>query len=170
MKLVLIHPPAKTVVEKKDIPDYQHIGLGYLASYLEDAGVEVKVIDAKLERLTLEKVVEITLLEEPDVIGITAMTHEINRANETAISIKKHINGALFVIGGVHVTALPRETLSAYNVFDIGIMGEAERKLQKLVEAMSQGKRDFSDIDGIVYRNGTSIMLNKEENWIQDLG
>ncbi len=169
MKLVLIHPPAKTVVEKKDIPNYQHIGLGYLASYLENAGIEVKVIDAKLERLPLEKVVEMTLLEEPDVIGITAMTHEINRANETAISIKKYIDNALFIIGGVHVTALPRETLSAYNVFDIGIMGEAERKLQKLVEAMSQGKRDFSDIDGIVYRNGTSIMLNKEENWIQDL-
>ena len=76
MKLVLIHPPAKTVIEQKDIPDYQHIGLGYLSSYLENSGVEVKVIDAKLERLTLEEVVEMTLHEEPDVKGLTAMTHE----------------------------------------------------------------------------------------------
>lgn len=169
MKLVLIHPPAKTVIEKKDIPDYQHIGLGYLSSYLENTGVGVKVIDAKLERLSLERVVEMTLLEKPDVVGITAMTHEINRANETAISIKKHINGALFIIGGVHVTALPKETLSSYNVFDIGIIGEGERTLQKLVETLSQRKSDFSDIDGIVYRNGTGVMLNKEKSWIQDL-
>ncbi|MBO05866.1 MAG: hypothetical protein CMI58_02320 [Parcubacteria group bacterium] len=169
MKLVLIHPPAKTVVEKKDIPDYQHIGLGYLASYLENAGIEVKVIDAKLERLSLEKVVEMTLIERPDVIGITAMTHEINQASETAIDIKKHVKAALFVVGGVHVTALPIETLSTYNVFDFGVIGEGELTLYELVEALSQRKRDFSNIDGIVYRNGSSIMVNKERSWIQDL-
>jgi len=169
MKLVLIHPPAKTVIEQKDIPDYQHIGLGYLSSYLENSGVEVKVIDAKLERLTLEEVVEMTLHEEPDVIGLTAMTHEIDRANEIAVSIKNRINEALFIVGGVHVTALPRETLSAYSVFDIGIIGEGELTLQKLVDMLAQSKRDFSAIDGIVYRKGTGIMLNKEQSWIQDL-
>ena len=169
MKLVLIHPPAKTVIEQKDIPDYQHIGLGYLSSYLENSGVEVKVIDAKLERLTLEEVVEMTLHEEPDVIGLTAMTHEIDRANEIAVSIRNRINEALFVIGGVHVTALPRETLTAYNVFDVGIIGEGELTLQKLVDMLAQRKRDFSAIDGIVYRKGTGIMLNKEQSWIQDL-
>ena len=169
MKLVLIHPPAKTVIEQKDIPDYQHIGLGYLSSYLENSGVEVKVIDAKLERLTLEEVVEMALHEEPDVIGLTAMTHEIDRANEIAVSIRNRINEALFVIGGVHVTALPRETLTAYNVFDVGIIGEGELTLQKLVDMLVQRKRDFSAIDGIVYRKGTGIMLNKEQSWIQDL-
>lgn len=169
MKLVLIHPPAKTVIEQKDIPDYQHIGLGYLSSYLENSGVEVKVIDAKLERLTLDDVIEMTLHEEPDVIGLTAMTHEIDRANEIAVSIRNRINEALFVIGGVHVTALPRETLSAYNVFDVGIIGEGELTLQKLVDMLAQRKRDFSTIDGIVYRKGTGIILNKEQSWIQDL-
>ena len=169
MKLVLIHPPAKTVVEQKDIPNYQHIGLGYLASYLEKFGVDVKVIDAKLERLSLDDVIEMTLHEDPDVIGLTAMTHEIDRANETAVSIRNRINEALFVIGGVHVTALPRETLTAYNVFDVGIIGEGELTLQKLVDMLVQRKRDFSAIDGIVYRKGTGIMLNKEQSWIQDL-
>lgn len=169
MKLVLIHPPAKTVIEQKDIPDYQHIGLGYLSSYLENSGVDVKVIDAKLERLTLDDVIEMTLHEEPDVIGLTAMTHEIDRANEIAVSIRNRINEALFVIGGVHVTALPRETLTAYNVFDVGIIGEGELTLQKLVDMLAQRKRDFSAIDGIVYRKGTGIMLNKEQSWIQDL-
>ena len=51
MKVALILPPAIQIAEQKDIPKYQHVGLGYLAASLENEGFGVKVIDAKLERL-----------------------------------------------------------------------------------------------------------------------
>jgi radical SAM superfamily enzyme YgiQ (UPF0313 family) len=42
------------------------------------------------------------------------------------------------VIGGVHVTALPYQTLEEFLSFDFGVFGEGEKTLNELCLALSQ--------------------------------
>ncbi|MDP2929133.1 MAG: cobalamin-dependent protein, partial [Candidatus Omnitrophota bacterium] len=141
MKVALVLPPAEIISEKKDTPAYQHVGLGYLAAVLKKQGTEVLVVDAKLDRLdfagTIKKIADFG----PEMVGITAMTHEIKMASRLAQEVKRSLPGALIALGGVHVTALPIETLKKNEAFDIGILGEGEKLLPDLVRFMEDGKR-----------------------------
>ena len=58
MKVLLINPPSERIIEKWDRPDFPHLDLAYLASFLREKGVNVWVIDAKFENLNINQVVD----------------------------------------------------------------------------------------------------------------
>lgn len=145
------------------------MGLGYLAAMLERAGIGVAVVDAKLDRLTFDKTLQAVRDSMPDMVGITAMTHEINIASRLAEQIKKIIPHAFIVIGGVHVTALPLETLRANPAFSIGIIGEGERSFIDVIRLTEKGECDFSQLNGVVYRKGGEVLLSPPAERIEKL-
>ena len=153
-RVVLVNPPALAIVEPwYDRPDWGRIGLAYLAGWLKrDPDVEVVVVDAKLERLSFEQVQARVAALEADVVGFTAFTNEIKPAAYTASLIKDLLPKAVTVIGGVHVTALPRQTIEEFSSFDVAVIGEGERTLEELCSAIRRGE-DWSDVAGLVYRS-----------------
>lgn len=169
MKVLLLNPPPKRVLEKKDVPRYQHIGIGYLVSAVEEAGHDVKVIDAKLDRMSPEKVIEEIEAYSPDILGVSAMTHEIETAAFIVREYKKIDKTVNTILGGVHITALPEETLKRYMDIDAGIIGEGERALPRIIKVIESGSRDFSDIPGVVYRDKLGQIRQNESQWIEDL-
>src|SRR5271157_1657125 len=72
------------------IPPSHHppLGLGYLASILEQAGIDVHVIDATVENLSLRKLQNIISEIDPTYIGITSNIAFANAALLTAIACK----------------------------------------------------------------------------------
>ena len=87
------------------------------------------------------------------------MTHEISRAAEMAESIKAKLDIPA-IVGGCHITALPKETLQEFSAFDFGVFGEGEKVIVNLVEAITENCSDFSSIGGVVWRNGSDIIQN----------
>ncbi|MBF0522864.1 MAG: radical SAM protein [Candidatus Omnitrophica bacterium] len=170
MKIILINAPVEKIVEEYDAPKYPHIGLAYLATYANKNGLDVSVIDCKFERLTIgDLIVRLQTCKDKDlVVGLTAMTHEIVRNAFVARELKKNFPGIKIIIGGVHVSALPEETLKEFNTFDLGIVGEGEKTFVELVESL-KGKNVLRDVKGIVYREGNKILLTEERGWIEDL-
>jgi len=166
MKITLINPPVKEIVEAWDKPNHPHMSLGYLAGYLEYKDIPVKIIDAKLERLTCDQVAEKCLGEF--LIGITSFTHEIANAVELAEKIKDVNPNAKIIIGGVHATALPEETMNSFKIFDYLVMGEGEETLYELVIALKHGT-DLGNIKGIIYRKDDNIVVNEPRIGVQDL-
>lgn len=169
MKIVLLNPPPRKVAEKKDVPQYQHVGLGYLTSALEGEGYDVKVMDAKLDRLSKKDVLEEIAAYSPDILGVTAMTHEIVMGAEVAKEYKDIDPNVKTVMGGVHVTALPEETLKQYPHIDAGMIGEGERTFPELIRAFERGEKDFSSIPGIVFRDNNNEIKYTQNEWIHDL-
>lgn len=152
-------------MNKYDTPNYPAIALGYLYSYLKAKQVDVHVIDTKLERLSLEAVIKRTQDIKPDIIGISSMTHEISTCGELCDLLKKLNSNIITVVGGVHITALPEETLKSFSSFDIEIVGEGEEVLYNLVENIN----DLNRVRGIVFWENGSVVLNQAASVINNL-
>jgi len=122
------------------------LGIGYLVSALRKRfGTEmirVKVIDRIIEE-------EIDLFS-PDVVAISAVSQNYNRAIQYAQIAKRHELPVL--VGGVHITMAPT-TLT--EEMDVGVMGEGEETICELISIYLEKKSfplpSLEQISGIVF-------------------
>jgi radical SAM superfamily enzyme YgiQ (UPF0313 family) len=143
------------------------LGLGYLASYLESNGFRVDILD-----LTILNIPNVTLFQlikknAPLLVGLTALTPYYVNMKELSLEIKKQIPDIPVVLGGVHVSALPRETLDECDA-DFVVIGEGEETLLELARKIKE-HGDLSDVDGIAYKKGREVIVNKPRELINDL-
>ena len=169
IKVLLINPPVLAVLEPwLDRPDFGRPALAYLAGFLRQyESFDIKIIDAKFQRLNFREVLQQALKWKPDVIGFTAFTNEIKPAAYQAALIKKELPHVITVIGGVHVTALPVQTLNEFPSFDIGVVGEGEVTFSDLCHAVLD-QDGIAHIPGLVYRNNGEIIQTDARNRILD--
>ena len=102
------------------------LGLLYVGASLEEAGHEVKIIDAEPEMLSPEVIFERIMSQHPHVVGFTATTPEIHGVEMLCQMIKKHDPKIITMVGGSHISALPRETLKDCPEIDYAVVGEGE--------------------------------------------
>jgi radical SAM superfamily enzyme YgiQ (UPF0313 family) len=108
------------------------LGLGYLASFLKANGVEVVLIDALRDALPLPALVERIVAQAPDAVGISCLTAYFSECAELSRLLKER--GVTTIIGGVHPTFLPFQTLRD-SAADFVICGEGENALLQLVKS-----------------------------------
>ena len=169
MKIALVNPPPLRRIERDDLPFYPHLGLGYLAANLEKNGFdEILIIDAKLERKNINDVLCDLQLFHPEVLGITAMTHEIIQASKLGEQVKKLLPHCKTIIGGVHTSILPQQTLEEFPSFDYGISNEGEITLPLLISALTQ-KNDLDKIPSLSYRSDGFVKTTPSSDWMHDL-
>ena len=100
------------------------LNLGFLASYLEMYGIDVKIID---EQAGQNVILEIDRYN-PDIVAITSTTPTAPDAYRIADECKR--KGLFTVMGGVHASILPDEALQHV---DIVVKGEGEIALLDIV-------------------------------------
>ena len=125
VKIVLVRPNYNSHIITPPL------GLGYLASYLKSEGIDAVVIDGLREALSTEGLIGRILSEEPDAVGITCLTAFYEETVDLSRRLKD--KGLKVVIGGVHPTFLPYQTLTESNA-DYVICGEGEIALAKLAK------------------------------------
>ena len=149
------------VIDAKSSSFYPPLNLVCLASYLTKNKKldrkNIKIINSSFDNV--EK--EINDFN-PDIIGLSAVTPFYNLALKLAKKIRK-ISGAVLVLGGYHISALP-EFLE--RPFDMGVVGEGEYSLTMIVETWKKGmmrnNESLSKIPNLVYfDNSGKIVLNK---------
>jgi len=168
LKVILIDPPPKRYIEHHDSRKYPHLGLAYIAAYVKAQGINVQVIDSKFERLDMTQVEQRLIQTGPDIVGISAMTHEIHQAGEVATLAKKHFPNVIAVIGGVHATALPERTVTEFPIFDFAVYGEGEISFYELISSISKNS-SYENIKGIVFRTPNGVRRNEPRELIADL-
>lgn len=168
MKIYLINPPSQNKVEYYQQPQNPHLGLAYLGGVLESQKRNFRVIDAKLLSLQIDETIKLFRNEPPDVVGLTSVTSEIDSAHLAAAMIEKAYPACTIVIGGVHASAIPEETLRKYPAFDIVVIGEGEYTFLELVEKL-EGGEDIKNVKGIAFRNGAEVQLNPPRELISNL-
>ena len=86
--------------------------LALLAAITERSGHDAKIIDAELERISLDELAKVSKEYDPDIVVLTGMTAFYNIAIECAQKLKEHSVNATICVGGPHITIVEEE---AYN-------------------------------------------------------
>jgi radical SAM superfamily enzyme YgiQ (UPF0313 family) len=169
VRVLLVNPPPFQRVDRYDTPDFVRLGLASLAAQLRhDRACDVRIVDAKFERLTYAQVIARVRDLRPDVVGLTAFTNEIKPAARVARMVKTLSPSIVTVIGGAHVTALPRETLVEFPEFDVGVVGEGERTFRELVLTKAASGGRLGTVAGLVHREDGEPALSEERERILD--
>lgn len=130
------------------------LSIVFLGSFLEKQGYEVRLFDEQIEWLTEARIQELVNDFHPGVIGFTCTTPGMARAHEIAADIKKINPNIKVVMGNIHPTVLPEETLKDPNV-DLVVRGEGEFTFLEYLQAL-ESRGDVTQIEGISQRlNGS---------------
>jgi len=142
------------------------MGLALISAVLEREGYQVTVLDANMLGFQPEDIVP--LVTDADVVGLTAMTPTVG----TAISIAHHLKQAnpnlTIILGGVHATLLPEETLATAPEIDIIVRGEGEETIIDLLRAL-EFKQPWDKVPGISYRKNDKMVSTQERSISVDL-
>lgn len=152
MKIVLVRPNFESHIITPPL------GIGYLSAYLKKNGVDSVIIDGLRDKLSQEEIFDKILSEKPDAVGITCLTAFYNKVVDLAKLVKK--SNIKCIIGGVHPTFMPRETLSDSGA-DFVVCGEGELALLKLAKNnfVNENIRGVYSIDSLK----DSIEINRAE-------
>ncbi|HNX90611.1 MAG TPA: radical SAM protein [Candidatus Omnitrophota bacterium] len=158
-KILLIRPFSKIPIT--NFP----LGLMYIASSLEKAGHEVKILDLRFKDSGMGDINKALNDFIPDTVGIGAMTTEDAGLRKCLQVINESkIEKPMIVVGGPHASTYYREILK-YPGVDCVVFGEGEMTMRDLVD-----KRCFDGIKGVAYNKGDgTCVVNPPREFIPDL-
>ncbi len=139
-------------------PDY----LAIATAVLESAGHEVKLIDAAALNIGFEDTIKLAKSFRPDLSVLHTTTPSIYNDLIHAESIKDL--GSATVLIGQHASALPEETMKMSEKIDFIAIGEYDYTLRDIAN-----EKEPQDIEGITYKEGAEIIINRKRELIKDL-
>ncbi len=129
--------------------DFFPVGLSYVASTLERAGIPYDFVDcAKLHGQLSSYVKKGNYF----AAGTGGLVSDLVDLGSLVEEIKQGQPDLPCILGGLVTTGVSREVLFKHVPMDFAVAGEAEVTLPALLQAILAGKRDFADIDGLMIR------------------
>jgi radical SAM superfamily enzyme YgiQ (UPF0313 family) len=132
-----------------------NLSLAYLAGQLEREGFEVLYVEAFALKLSAAEIVERLRTFDPAAVGFNLITENFLDSLPYIRLIKEALSIPV-VVGGMHLSLYPRETLS-HGFIDYGIAGEGWRSFPALLRAIAGGGRDTGGVAGLVRREGGGV-------------
>jgi len=163
MKFLLVNPPAENTIET-EVPEVLSqergcnppLGILYLASSLLAEGHTVDLVDAQVEEMSYPQIQAAVKKSKPDAVGLTAMSFTLIDALLAAKTVKSVDQDIKVIFGGPHPTIYPTET-AALDCVDFAVIGEGERTMLELAEALEKG-RPVDAVKGLAYmKNGKPV-------------
>ncbi|MEO1458841.1 MAG: magnesium-protoporphyrin IX monomethyl ester anaerobic oxidative cyclase [Pseudomonadota bacterium] len=171
MRIVLIHPNYHSG-GAEIAGNWPPAWVAYLAGPLKAAGyTDIRFIDAMTNDLSDEALREELAKHPADIIGATAITPSIYKA-ERALQIAKEAHPeAVTVLGGVHATFMFKQVLSEAPWIDAIVRGEGEEIFRDFVRAVDEGRwpADRRRIKGLAFREGDEIVATQAAPTVKDL-
>jgi radical SAM superfamily enzyme YgiQ (UPF0313 family) len=149
--------------------------LCYAVGYLEKAGHEVRLIDAPAAGMSLDQVIETVRDFDPEMAVLGTSTPSIYSDVEVGDALKRAFPQIFVTLVGVHVSALPEETLALSPNISAVAFGEFDETLVDRARKLSSAKNSIDDdtlatIRGLAFRdNSGEIKRNETRPYIEDL-
>jgi radical SAM superfamily enzyme YgiQ (UPF0313 family) len=172
LKILLITPPLGLAERYGDLAgagsSAPSLGLLMVAAIARHEGFPCAVVDASALAMTLDELLGRLAGFRPDILGISATTLAIAGASRCAEEAKTLLPGLVVILGGPHVTAAPRETLTRYPDFDIAVIGEGEATFRELLLALDAGKSPAM-VAGVMFREGDRLVATERRPFLTEL-
>jgi len=138
---------------------HSSLALRSLKAYADPDG-EYTVIKEYTINNRIEQTVKDIYKEKPDIIGFSCYIWNIEMIKVIGARIKKVLPKAVMVFGGPEVSYDAEEFLENSPYADIIMKGEGERTYKELLSMWKEGREDYSEIEGIAYRENGIIKDN----------
>jgi anaerobic magnesium-protoporphyrin IX monomethyl ester cyclase len=182
MKVLLINPPQTFYPGSEQPAGNLPLGLMYMAAVLNTGSYKPEILDAFVTNssfqkngeiinvgLPFERIKQEILIRKPDIIGIAGpFTCQIGNSVKISNLAKQVDPSILTVVGGPHVTSVPKEFLEEEKDVDIVVTGEGEYAMLDIAQYF-EGKKQLGEILGIAYRKEGKVMLNSPRPFIRNL-
>jgi anaerobic magnesium-protoporphyrin IX monomethyl ester cyclase len=141
-----------------------------LAAYLEKElpDVEIDVVDCQADRLDwkgLEKYIESTNPSMVLTSGFTTNAYSCARTCEIAKIVNKDI---VTIVGGVHFSFTPEESLQIFPEIDYIVRGEGELTIVDLIRTILNEKK-INEVMGISFQKNKKIIHTQQRPLIENL-
>lgn len=141
-----------------------------LAAYVEQEcpGVDIDIVDCQADQLDwqgLQKYIEST---HPSIVltsGFTTNTYTCARTCEIAKTVSEDI---VTIVGGIHFSFTPDESLQSFPEIDYIVRGEGELTVVDLIKTL-ENKGKITAVQGISYRKNDKIIHNPARPLIENL-
>ncbi len=143
------------------------LGLASLAAATKARGHEVTLVDMQGSLMDGSELERRLRAEQPQLVGITAMTPTLPEALRVARVARAVVPSARVVLGGVHPTLDPVSVLEHPEV-DFVVRGEGERPLADLADALARGG-PVEGIDGLCRRDGATFAVKPRAQAVANL-
>ena len=160
LKIALVNPRVESY--SSTLPP---LGLLYIAAVLEQHGFSPRIFDIYPYD---DRDFPTLVAYRPDIIGMTVLTDYWPRAVQIAELVRTSLPEATFIVGGVHITALPEESITDLNAV-IGVIGEGELTMLELCHCFADN-RPWQEVDGIIYRSASGeFVRSRPRAYIENL-
>ncbi|MCL5778597.1 magnesium-protoporphyrin IX monomethyl ester anaerobic oxidative cyclase [Limibaculum sp. FT325] len=171
MRIVLVHPNYHSG-GAEIAGNWPPAWAAYIAGALKAAGYsDVRFVDAMTNDLTDDQIRAALADARPDVVGVTAITPSIYKA-ERVCEIAKEVSPAIVtVLGGVHATFMYNQVLSEAPAVDVIVRGEGEEIIVELMHAIEAGNwlATRNAVKGLAFRDGERIVATPAASTVKKL-
>lgn len=96
----------------------------------------------------------------PKIVGFYTICNSFDIAIELAMQLKKNVSGTLpkIVLGGPHASVLSKDILDNFDCVDVICVGESEKIILPLVDALLNAETPLITVPGIVFRDSDGIV------------
>jgi radical SAM superfamily enzyme YgiQ (UPF0313 family) len=145
------------------------IGLDYIAAAVQQAGIDVEILDLALSNELAQALKDYFSVREPELVGISFRNSDdcfwpsadwfVPGLKDTVQNIRS-LTDAPIVIGGVgfSIFAMP---IFKYIDVDFGIHGDGETAITELVHQLRDKKR-FTDVPGLIWKENNKVYNNPQ--------
>ena len=177
MKLLLVQPPIrhqvwagvpKAVNDRGShlFPSLSVMGLSSFVNQKTDH--EAQVIDFRLDEPDVDAMGRRIASHKPDVLGITAMTHNLANVVDVISAARKHSPNTFIVVGGPHSNAFP-EMAARLQGPDVAVYGDGEYALKGIMDAIHAGEPVMTAPGTITTDENGEIVRGADPVTIKDL-
>lgn len=149
-KFILFNSPIFWDATKEKEQYLSPLGLGYIATYLEKAGIDVTIVDCVKERKSVNDIVDFINKTHPDYIGINIFTQNYEMVKyiieSITITCDCFIGGQ--VVKSIYLDILRWNTQNRLNI----IIGEGEFIIPALVSGRCKQIPEQENDQKVVYR------------------
>ncbi|WP_322891822.1 MULTISPECIES: magnesium-protoporphyrin IX monomethyl ester anaerobic oxidative cyclase [unclassified Yoonia] len=171
MRILFIHPNYRSG-GAEIAGSWPPAWVAYLTGSLRRVGFDdIHFIDAMTNDISDDDLAGRIAGIKPDVVGVTAITPSIYRAEEVLRIAKEQVPDALRVLGGIHATFMYKQVLSEAPWVDVIVRGEGEEIITELMLAVRDGRwpADKRQIKGLAFIDGDDIVATPAASTVKDL-
>lgn len=169
MKVLLINPPHETAPAQRALENLMPpLNLMYLASYLQKAGHELRLLDLYAEPLPEAEALEKIKDFGPALAGFATYPGSMDEVYSLAKKLKASAPAVHITLGGLYASYLPEVCLSLCPA-DSVVVGEGEATLAELASALGKGQ-DLPAVAGLCYRKDGGPVRTAFRPIAEDIG